>query len=192
MGAGKLGWVADGVKQERRQCLFANMARCRFHYCPALLTKISVGASCQLPQPRSAARQMNQRQPGSGSVPREFPVRERRAGAGDALPGTNGHGAAPHFKASTGHRQPASSQPASLAACFSPSPSSEMERYLQNEGRARLAVPTRRDAGAGLPSLHPCGREDVTASVSVVAFPFIAAAGRMSQPFSGATEKGTG
>lgn len=44
-----------------------------FHYCPALLTKISVGASCQLLQPRIAARQMNQRQPGSGSVPQEPP-----------------------------------------------------------------------------------------------------------------------
>ncbi|CAN8185123.1 unnamed protein product [Coccothraustes coccothraustes] len=98
---------------------------------------------------------MNQRQPGSGSVPREFPVRERRAGAkrgGDALPGTNGDGAAPHFKASTGHWQPTFSQPASLAVCFSPSPSSEMERYLQGEG---IAVPTRRAIPS--PSFLPHG-----------------------------------
>lgn len=29
VGAGKWSWVADGVKQERRQCLFANTARRR-------------------------------------------------------------------------------------------------------------------------------------------------------------------
>lgn len=40
---------------------------------PGALDKISVGASCQLPQPRIAARQMNQRQPGGSSLPREPP-----------------------------------------------------------------------------------------------------------------------
>lgn len=52
-----------------------------FHYCPALLTKISVGAFCQIPQPRNTARQMNQRQPGSRSLPQKFSLRVQQAGA---------------------------------------------------------------------------------------------------------------
>lgn len=52
-----------------------------FHYCPALLTKISVGAFCQLPQPRNAAWQMNQRQPGSRSLPQKSSLGVRQEGA---------------------------------------------------------------------------------------------------------------
>lgn len=48
---------------------------------PGALDKISVGAFCQLPQPRNAARQMNQRQPGSRSLPQKSSLGVRRAGA---------------------------------------------------------------------------------------------------------------
>lgn len=51
---------------------------------PGALDKISVGASCQLPQPRDAARQMNRRQPGSRALPQKSPLRVRRAGANAA------------------------------------------------------------------------------------------------------------
>lgn len=91
-----------------------------FHYCPALLTKISVGAPCQLPQPRNAARQMNQRQPGGSSVPRKSPERQRRAGGErgrDSLPGTKEDGGAPLLKASTGHWQP-TFKPAGISSCL--------------------------------------------------------------------------
>lgn len=79
-------------------------------------------------------------------------MRGRRAGAErgtDSLPGTDGDGAAPLFKASTGHWQPTFSQPASLAVCFSPSPSSE--RYVQGEGSADVL------GGGGLVWLCPRG-----------------------------------
>lgn len=47
---------------------------------PGSLDKISVGAFCQLPQPHNAARQMNQRQPESRSVPQKSFLGVRRAG----------------------------------------------------------------------------------------------------------------
>lgn len=82
-------------------------------------------------------------------------VRGRRAGAErgtDSPPGTDGDGAAPLFKASTGHWQPTFSPPASVAVCFSPLAvlgamcAGRGERRRSGRRRARLAVPTRRDA----------------------------------------------
>lgn len=129
---------------------------------PGALDKNQCGSSLPAtaaPQIRCAADESTptrEQVPG----PKSPPVRERRAGAGgggDSLPGTGGDGAAPRFKASAGHCQPTCSQPASLAVCFSPSPSSETERCVRGgrgkrrragRRRARLAGPTRR-AGCG-------------------------------------------
>lgn len=74
-GAGKLGWVADGVKQEGSRCLFANMLRCRFIFARRA-NKISVGASCQLLQPQTLW-QMNHLQPRSRSLSQKSSLREQ-------------------------------------------------------------------------------------------------------------------
>lgn len=108
-----MGWVADGVEQEGSQCLFANMPRCR-SIIARRSDKISVGAFCQLPQPRNTAADESM-PAGSRSLPRKSSLGAQQAAA-DAteMPGTSRDTGAPYFEGS------ASSQTVCLAAWFLP------------------------------------------------------------------------
>lgn len=153
-GAGKLGWVADGVKQERRQCLFANMSRCRSitaqrswqNQCGSFLPATAAPQRCTADESTPTQEQVSAPEVLLESVTSRSKRGEIHCQAQTRMV------VLLYFKASTGCRWQAFSQPASLAVCFSSSPSSEMECYQQAERNATHWCAGRRGTCV---SLHP-------------------------------------